>query len=207
MHGRWASIAFGSAVRQRIGVVTSVVRDYDEAIAYFTQKLGFALAQDTPVGAGKRWVVVAPRGRAAADEPPEAGRRSAGRRQGSLVPLHGGLPAGPCRVDGAGRHFRCRAAGRAVRNRSRLHRPLSQPLRSDRVEHGRRAPLNECQVGASGQARMLRNLLRARRCTTGSRRDTRRQRQDRAGSSCRRSATASPGAAPRRASPRCAAAG
>jgi predicted enzyme related to lactoylglutathione lyase len=30
--------------------------------AYFTQKLGFALVQDTPVDAGKRWVVVAPQG-------------------------------------------------------------------------------------------------------------------------------------------------
>jgi len=49
-------------VRQRIGLVTLVVDDYDEAIAYFTQKLGFALVEDTPVGAGKRWVVVAPKG-------------------------------------------------------------------------------------------------------------------------------------------------
>lgn len=49
-------------MRQRIGLVTLVVSDYDEAIAWFTQKLGFALVQDTPVGAGKRWVVVAPRG-------------------------------------------------------------------------------------------------------------------------------------------------
>jgi catechol 2,3-dioxygenase-like lactoylglutathione lyase family enzyme len=49
-------------VRQTIGLVTRVVRDYDEAIAYFTQMLGFALVQDTPLEAGKRWVVVAPRG-------------------------------------------------------------------------------------------------------------------------------------------------
>ena len=51
-----------SAVRQRIGLVTLVVDDYDEAMAYFTEKLGFALVQDTPVEAGKRWVVVAPQG-------------------------------------------------------------------------------------------------------------------------------------------------
>ena len=49
-------------MRQRIGLVTLVVGDYDEAISYFTQKLGFALLQDTPRGAGKRWVVVAPQG-------------------------------------------------------------------------------------------------------------------------------------------------
>ena len=49
-------------MRQRIGLVTLVVGDYDEAIAYFTQKLGFALVQDIPLDAGKRWVVVAPQG-------------------------------------------------------------------------------------------------------------------------------------------------
>ena len=47
---------------QRIGLVTLVVSDYDEAISYFTQKLGFALVQDTPIDVGKRWVVVAPQG-------------------------------------------------------------------------------------------------------------------------------------------------
>jgi catechol 2,3-dioxygenase-like lactoylglutathione lyase family enzyme len=49
-------------VRQRIGLVTVVVDDYDEANSYFTQKLGFALLQGTPLSAGKRWVVVAPQG-------------------------------------------------------------------------------------------------------------------------------------------------
>jgi Glyoxalase/Bleomycin resistance protein/Dioxygenase superfamily len=51
-----------SAVRQRLGLVTLVVNDYDEAISYFIQKLGFALVQDTPIDRGKRWVVVAPQG-------------------------------------------------------------------------------------------------------------------------------------------------
>ena len=45
----------------RIGLVTLVVGDYDEAIAFYVDKLGFALAEDTPMGA-KRWVVVRPRG-------------------------------------------------------------------------------------------------------------------------------------------------
>lgn len=40
--------------------VTYLVRDYDEAIEYFTTKLGFELLEDTPVGEGKRWVLVAP---------------------------------------------------------------------------------------------------------------------------------------------------
>ena len=37
-----------------------VVRDYDEAIAWFTGKLGFALLEDTPLGGAKRWVRVGP---------------------------------------------------------------------------------------------------------------------------------------------------
>lgn len=39
-----------------------LVRDYDEAIAYFTGSLGFRLIEDVPRGAGRRWVVVAPPG-------------------------------------------------------------------------------------------------------------------------------------------------
>ncbi len=50
-------------MNQRIGLVSLVVRDYDEAIAFFVEKLGFALVEDTPVPEqGKRWVVVAPPG-------------------------------------------------------------------------------------------------------------------------------------------------
>ena len=41
--------------------VALVVRDYDEAIGYFTGALGFTLVEDTPQ-AGKRWVRVAPPG-------------------------------------------------------------------------------------------------------------------------------------------------
>ncbi len=42
--------------------VTFVVRDYDEAIQYFTELLGFALLEDTPLGDGKRWVRSPPMG-------------------------------------------------------------------------------------------------------------------------------------------------
>lgn len=45
---------------RRIGTVSLVVRDYDEAIDFYTKKLGFVLVEDTPVAEGKRWVVVAP---------------------------------------------------------------------------------------------------------------------------------------------------
>jgi len=47
---------------QRIGYVALLVRDYDEAIAWFTAVLGFELIEDTPLADGKRWVLVAPRG-------------------------------------------------------------------------------------------------------------------------------------------------
>ncbi|MFD0739189.1 VOC family protein [Lysobacter koreensis] len=49
-------------MKQHIGSVALVVRDYDEAIAYYTQVLGFALLEDAARGAGKRWVRVAPPG-------------------------------------------------------------------------------------------------------------------------------------------------
>lgn len=49
---------------QHIGYVALLVRDYDEAISFFTGKLGFALAEDTDLGGGQRWVLVAPPGSA-----------------------------------------------------------------------------------------------------------------------------------------------
>jgi catechol 2,3-dioxygenase-like lactoylglutathione lyase family enzyme len=47
---------------QKIGYVALVVRDYDEAIAYYTSTLGFNLIEDTDLGGGKRWVLVTPPG-------------------------------------------------------------------------------------------------------------------------------------------------
>jgi catechol 2,3-dioxygenase-like lactoylglutathione lyase family enzyme len=47
---------------QSLATVALVVADYDEAIAFFTGKLGFRLLEDRPLGQGKRWVVVAPDG-------------------------------------------------------------------------------------------------------------------------------------------------
>ncbi len=39
-----------------------VVADYDEAIEFYTQKLGFVLVEDTVLSPSKRWVVVKPKG-------------------------------------------------------------------------------------------------------------------------------------------------
>jgi catechol 2,3-dioxygenase-like lactoylglutathione lyase family enzyme len=51
---------------QHIGHFALVVRDYDEAIAYYRDVLGFELVEDTDLGAGKRWVRVRPPGSAGA---------------------------------------------------------------------------------------------------------------------------------------------
>ena len=75
---------------RQIALVTLVVADYDEAIAWYTQALGFVLVEDTDRGHGKRWVVVAP----AADGAPalllakaanDAQRASIGNQTGGRV--------------------------------------------------------------------------------------------------------------------------
>jgi catechol 2,3-dioxygenase-like lactoylglutathione lyase family enzyme len=45
---------------QHIAHVAVLVADYDEAIAFYTTILGFTLLEDTPLEAGKRWVIVGP---------------------------------------------------------------------------------------------------------------------------------------------------
>lgn len=45
---------------QQLAHVTLLVHDYDEALAFYTQKLGFQLVSDTPLSDTKRWVVVGP---------------------------------------------------------------------------------------------------------------------------------------------------
>ena len=49
-------------MKQTIAALTLLVRDYDEAIEFFTRALGFTLIEDSPLDNGKRWVVVAPAG-------------------------------------------------------------------------------------------------------------------------------------------------
>ena len=47
---------------QSIATVALVVGNYDEAIGFYRDALGFELVADTPLGGGKRWVLVAPPG-------------------------------------------------------------------------------------------------------------------------------------------------
>ena len=42
---------------QKIAHVTLVIREYDEAIEFFTGVMGFQLIEDADLGDGKRWVV------------------------------------------------------------------------------------------------------------------------------------------------------
>jgi catechol 2,3-dioxygenase-like lactoylglutathione lyase family enzyme len=46
----------------RIAHIALVVRDYDEAKSWFANALGFAVAEDTDLGGGKRWVLMSPPG-------------------------------------------------------------------------------------------------------------------------------------------------
>ena len=71
----------------KLGALTYLVRDYDEAIAWFTGRLGFVLSADTDLGGGKRWVTVMPPGggtalllaRAAGEQVAAIGRQGGGR--------------------------------------------------------------------------------------------------------------------------------
>jgi catechol 2,3-dioxygenase-like lactoylglutathione lyase family enzyme len=49
-------------MQQSLALISIVVKDYDEAIAFYTQQLHFILVEDTVMSPTKRWVVVAPPG-------------------------------------------------------------------------------------------------------------------------------------------------
>ena len=49
-------------MQQRLAHIALVVRDYDEAIQFYTETLGFDLIEDTQLSDTKRWVIVAPKG-------------------------------------------------------------------------------------------------------------------------------------------------
>jgi catechol 2,3-dioxygenase-like lactoylglutathione lyase family enzyme len=47
---------------QSLAHVAFLVRDYDEALAFFTESLGFRVVEDAPLASGKRWILVTPPG-------------------------------------------------------------------------------------------------------------------------------------------------
>ena len=79
-HSRMSGPMTRSRAR-RIATVALVVADYDEAIAWYTRKLGFASSEDVDLGGGKRWVTVGP---AKARRAPAA-RASRRRRRSARV--------------------------------------------------------------------------------------------------------------------------
>ena len=49
-------------MKPRVAMVALLVRDYDEAIAWYRDAMGFELLEDADRGGGKRWVRMAPAG-------------------------------------------------------------------------------------------------------------------------------------------------
>lgn len=76
-------------IRRRLALVTLVVPDYDAAIRHYRDVLGFELAEDTPLGDGKRWVVIRPSpdgsGLLLAEADGEAQRAAIGNQTGGRV--------------------------------------------------------------------------------------------------------------------------
>jgi catechol 2,3-dioxygenase-like lactoylglutathione lyase family enzyme len=74
---------------ETIAMTTLVVPDYDAAIAFYVGALGFTLVEDTEMGGGKRWVVVAPSGGGArlliAKAADDAQRAAIGNQAGGRV--------------------------------------------------------------------------------------------------------------------------
>ncbi|MBO7935905.1 VOC family protein [Streptomyces antibioticus] len=109
----------------RIALVTLVVDDYDEAIRFYTEALGFALVEDAPRPDGSRWVVVRPgahqegTGLLLARAKDDAQRARVGDQTGGRVGffLHTG--------DFAGDHARMLAAGVTF-----LEKPRHEPYGS-----------------------------------------------------------------------------
>jgi catechol 2,3-dioxygenase-like lactoylglutathione lyase family enzyme len=106
-------------MKRAIAQVALVVRDYDEAIAWYADALGFVVLEDTDLGGGKRWVRIAPAADAAfalllAKAASERQLAAVGDQHGGRVGWflhtddfardHARLAATGARFDGAPRH-------------------------------------------------------------------------------------------------------
>lgn len=76
---------------QTIATIALIVADYDEAIAFYCDKIGFQLLADTDLGTGQRWVLVGPEGPGArlllAKADSQAQRAAIGNQTGGRVML------------------------------------------------------------------------------------------------------------------------
>lgn len=106
-------------MNRRIAHVALLVRDYDEAIAWFARALGFVLVEDSDLGDGKRWVRIAPEAGAAfqlllarattAEQGAAIGRQHGGRvgfflHTDDFARDHARLVSAGARVDAQPRH-------------------------------------------------------------------------------------------------------
>ncbi|WP_394356377.1 VOC family protein [Spiractinospora alimapuensis] len=130
-----------------LGLCALLVEDYDEAIAYYTGRLGFHLVQDTDLGGGKRWVVVAPSSldgarillaRAVDDVQRSRVGGQTGGRVGWFL-YTDSFPREHARLRGGGRRVRGGPARGGLRHRRGVSGPLREPLGSHR------AGLSECR--------------------------------------------------------------
>ncbi len=124
--------------------LTYLVRDSDEAIAWFTGALGFTLLEDTDLGGGKRWVLVGPpegtrlllaRGRR------RSRRRTSAGRAGVPLPAHRRFRARSCDIHAARRALRRTAAIGALWHGCGVRGSIRQPLGSDRAGGSKRKAL------------------------------------------------------------------
>ena len=53
-------MSYDTGMSLSVAAVSLLVREYDEAIAFFTTALRFRVVEDSPLADGKRWVVVGP---------------------------------------------------------------------------------------------------------------------------------------------------
>jgi catechol 2,3-dioxygenase-like lactoylglutathione lyase family enzyme len=122
-----------------LGLVTVVVRDYDEAVAFYVNALGFELLEDTRIDDEKRWVVVAPQG--ARETAVLLARAVTGEQEAHVGDQTGGRVGWFLNTDAFDRDYeRMRAAGgrlrrgtppRALRQGRRLPGPVRKPLGPD----------------------------------------------------------------------------
>lgn len=131
----------GFAEHRRVATVALVVASYDEAIAWYVERLGFLLIEDVDLGGGKRWVTVAPAsGQGArlllAEASDEAQSKSIGNQTGGRVFLFLETDdfARPRSDAGEGRRIPRSTALRALRHGGGFRRSVRQSLGSDRTE-------------------------------------------------------------------------
>lgn len=88
----------------RLSLFTIVVRDYDEAIDFYVNRLGFELLEDTDLGKGKRWVRVAPRAAFSSAQPRGVGLavRTSSAKPGDRAAILLAKAVNPAQLDAIG---------------------------------------------------------------------------------------------------------